>query len=151
MRMLELLDSVSLPPSGQTDLLGAARANLPRGGRGGVAFVVSDFFDPHGATRALSFLVSRRYQVRAILIEDMDAMAPPPPGRTRLVDAESGRVLKVDITQEVIDSYVKARDARIAGLLSFCRRVGAGFMRVRADQPFFETVRSAIQRGWLTP
>jgi len=150
-RLLELLESVDFDPSGETDLLATVRANLPRGGRGGVAFVISDFFDPHGATRALSFLLSRRYQVRAILIEDTDALAPPKEGRTRLIDAETGRMLKLDVTPEVIDAYMKAREARVAGLVHFCRRTGAGFMRVRAEQPFFEIVRTAIARGWLTP
>jgi uncharacterized protein (DUF58 family) len=150
-RLLELLDAVDTEPTGDTDLLGAARANLPRSGRGGVAFVISDFFDPNGATHALSFLLARRYQVRAILIEDMEALQPPPPGRMNLVDAESGRSLKLDVTPEVIDQYVKAREARIVGMQAFCRRTGAGFMRVRADQPFFEIVRNAISRGWLTP
>jgi uncharacterized protein (DUF58 family) len=150
-RLLELLDSVDFEPAGTTDLLAAARANIPRSGRGGVAFVVSDFFDPNGATRALSFLLSRRYQVRAVLVEDMAALAPPKRGRTRLFDAETGRTLKLDITPEVIDAYIRAREARIQGLLHFCKRTGAGFMRVRADQPFFEIVQTAIARGWLTP
>jgi uncharacterized protein (DUF58 family) len=147
-RIADLIDAVELKPAGGTNLLGAVRASLPRG-RGGVAFVVSDFLDPHGATHALSYLQSRRYQVRAILIED--ARPPPPPGRARLVDSETGAKLKLDITLEVIESYLKAREARAQGLQAFCRRTGAGFLRVRADQPFFETVRAAIARGWLTP
>ena len=147
-RIPDLLEAVAVEPAGGTDLLGAVRASLPRG-RGGVAFVVSDFFDPHGATHALSYLQSRRYQVRAILVEE--TRPPPPPGRARLKDSETGAVLKLDITPEVIESYGKAREARAQGLHAFCRRTGAGFLRVRADQPFFETVRAAIARGWLQP
>jgi uncharacterized protein (DUF58 family) len=145
-RIPELLDAVDQPSSGSTDLLASVRG-LPR--RGGVAFVVSDFFDGHGATRALGYLLSRRYQVRAIQVEE--AWALPPRGRAELVDAETGATLKVEITDEVLAAYKKARDARARGLQAFCRRTGAGYLRVRADQPFFETVRAAIARGWLTP
>lgn len=150
-RLPALLEAVEGEAEGPTDLLGAARAGLPRATRGGVAFVLSDFFDPAGATRALSYLLSRRLQVRALLIEDPERLAPPPPGRARLVDAESGRVLKIDVTPAAVESYVRAREARAASLRAFCRRSGAGFLRVRADQPFFEIVRAAIARGWLTP
>jgi len=150
-RMAELLDAVGGEASGETDLLGAVQAHLPRTGRGGVAFVVSDFFDPGGATRALSYLRAHRYQTRAILVEDPEALRPPPPGRYRLVDSETERTLRLDVTPEAVDAYLKARASRAASLHAFCRRVGAGFLRVRADQPFFEIVRTAIAKGWLAP
>ena len=86
-----------MEPTGDTNLLGAVRASLPRSGRGGVAFVISDFFDPKGATHALSYLLARRYLVRAILVEDADVLAPPPEGRARLVDRETGETIKLDI------------------------------------------------------
>jgi uncharacterized protein (DUF58 family) len=150
-RQGDLLDAVEAEASGRTDLLAAVQAGQPRNSRGGVAFVVSDFFDPAGATRALSFLLSRRYRVRAIEIEDAEALAPPPLGRTRLVDSETGDVLKLDITPEVLEAYRHAREQRTLGLQNFCRWAGVGFLRVRADQPFFEIVRTAIARGWLAP
>ncbi|MHC4547329.1 MAG: DUF58 domain-containing protein [Planctomycetota bacterium] len=150
-RLGDLLEVVDLAPAGGTDLLAAVQASLPRRSRGGVAFVLSDFFDPRGATRALSHLLSRRYRVRALLIEDPETLAPPPPGRTRLVDAETGAVLKLDVTPDAIEEYWRARRTRMHGLRGFCRRTGAGFLRVRAAQPFFEIVRATIARGWLTP
>jgi len=152
-RLMALLESVenAVESRGETDLLAALGAHLPRTVRGGVAFVISDFFDPRGATRALSYLLSRRYQVRAILVEDMDALRAPPLGRTQLVDSETGATVKVDITSEMVDAYHQARAARGEGLRHFCRRSGAGFLRVRADQPFFEIVRTALARGWLAP
>jgi hypothetical protein len=150
-RQADLLDMVEAEAAGRTDLLAAVRTGQPRTSRGGVAFVVSDFFDPQGATRALSYLLSRRYRVRAIEIEDSEALAPPPLGRTRLVDSETGAVMKLDITPEVLEAYRQARETRTAGLASFCRWAGVGFLRVRADQPFFEIVRTAIARGWLAP
>jgi uncharacterized protein (DUF58 family) len=150
-RRRDLLDAVDGEVEGGTDLMASVLGHLPRSGRGGVAFVISDFFDPHDATRALSYLVAHRYQVRAMLVEDLGALAPPPLGRTRLVDAETGRALKVEITREMVEAYERAREARVQGLNAFCRRVGAGFLQVRADQPFLEIVRAAIARGWLTP
>jgi len=147
----ELFAAVETAADGGTDLLGAVRGGLPRTGRGGVAFVVSDFFDPRGATHALRYLLSRRYQVRAILVEDMEALAPPPPGRTRLVDAETGASLELSVTPESVEEYRRTREARVHGLRAFCRTAGAGFLRVRADTPFFEIVRSIISRGWLAP
>jgi len=148
-RQGELFSAVGGDAEGQSDMLGAMRAQLPRAARGGLAFVISDFFDPHGATRGLSFLVSRRYQVRVIEIEDPEALKEPPLGRTLLVDRETGETLKVDITEEVLADYRDSREQRAAGLRNFCRRAGAGFMRVRADQPFFEIVQMALARGWL--
>jgi len=144
-RIPELLEMVDVAPGGTTDLLTAVRA-LPR--RGGVAFVVSDFFDPHGATRALRYLQSHRYQVRALLVED--PAGPPPLGRTKLVDNETGETKTLEVTPDIIERYHRAREARAQGLHAFCRRTGAGFLRVRSDQPFFETVRAAMARGWLT-
>jgi uncharacterized protein (DUF58 family) len=148
-RLTDLLEKVDAQASGPTDLLGAVRASLPRAARGGVAFLVTDFFDPRGATHAISFLLGRRYRVNAILVEDREALAPPPFGRVRLVDRETGASKRLDLTPETVAEYRRAREARIEGLRHFCRRAGAGFLRVRADQPFFEIVRGAIARGWL--
>jgi uncharacterized protein (DUF58 family) len=150
-RQMELLSVVDGKATGPTDLLAAIQAQLPKQARGGVAFVVSDFFDPAGATRALSFLTARRYQTRAIMVEDPEALAPPPLGRTRLVDRETGEAMILDVTEAMVKEYRRTLDARVRGLQAYCRRTGAGFLRVRADQPFFETVRAAIARGWLTP
>jgi len=148
-RLTDLLEKVDGEARGPTDLLGAARAALPRAARGGVAFVVSDFFDPLSATAAISFLLGRRYRVHAILVEDREALAPPPPGRVRLVDRETGETKVLDLTEQTVNEYRRAREARIEGLRAFCRRGGVGFLRARADQPFFEIVRAAIARGWF--
>jgi hypothetical protein len=67
----------------------------------------------------------------------------------RLVDRETGEQRTLDLTDQTVAEYRRAREARIEGLRHFCRRAGAGFLRVRADQPFFEIVRAAIARGWL--
>ncbi len=146
----EGLDAIDSEVSGGTDLLAALRGALPRQARGGVAFVVSDFFDPKGAAAALSRLLAHRYRVRALLIEDMQALQPPPPGRTRLVDSETGEAVRLDINRETTELYHRAREARALGLGAFCRRTGIGFLRVRAEQPLFEIVRAAIARGWLS-
>jgi uncharacterized protein (DUF58 family) len=149
-RLPDLLEQAEPRAEGGTDLRGALLAQLPRSSRGGVAFVVSDFFDPRGATRALSYLLERRYRVRAILVEDAQALAPPPLGRARLVDAESGAVRTLEITPEAVALYRSAREQRVLSLRTFCHRSGIGFLRARADQPFFEIVRAAVARGWLT-
>jgi len=148
-RLADLLEKADAEASGRTNLLGAARASLPRAARGGVAFLVSDFFDPSSATAALTFLLGRRYRVHAILVEDREALKPPPLGRVRLVDRETGEAKTLDLTDQTVAEYRRSREARIEGLRHFCRRAGAGFLRVRADQPFFEIVRAAIARGWL--
>ena len=79
----------------------------------------------------------------------------PPPQTLRLFGSESGvetgAVMKLSITPEVLEAYRHARETRNHGLQSFCRWAGVGFLRVRADQPFFEIVRTAIARGWLAP
>jgi uncharacterized protein (DUF58 family) len=149
-RQAELIGAVEGDATGGSDILGALRAHLSRTSRGGLAFVVSDFFDPLGATRGLSYLLARRYHVRVIEIEDPDALRDPPLGRTLLVDRETGETLKIDITEEMLEDYRHAREQRAAGLRAFCKRSGAGFLRVRADQPFFEIVRTIIARGWLS-
>lgn len=149
-RLMDLLGAVDAETAGATDLLGAVRKQLPPG-RAGVAFVISDFFDPKGATHALSYLLARRYLVRAILVEDAVALAAPPEGRARLVDRETGETLKLDVTPATVAAYQRVREARAHGLQAFCHRRGVGFLRVRADQPFFEIVRTAVARGWLTP
>jgi len=149
-RQAELFHAVATPGGGASDILGALRLSVPRSARGGLAFVISDFFDPLGATRGLSFLLARGYQVRVIEVEDSAALREPPLGRTLLVDRETGRTLKLDVTEEVLEGYRAAREQRAEGLRNFCKRGGATFLRVRADQPFFETVRSILSRGWLS-
>lgn len=148
-RQGELFHAVDGEASGGSDMLGAMRAPLSRASRGGLAFVISDFFDPEGATRGISYLLARRFQVRVIEIEDPEALKEPPLGRSLLIDRETGKTLKVDITEEVLADYRHAREQRAEGLRNYCRRAGAAFMRVRADQPFFEIVQSALARGWL--
>jgi len=77
-RLPDLFSAVDREPGGATDLMGALRGAVPRKSRGGVAFVMSDFFDPKGVGQALSYLVSRRFQVRVMLIEDPGAAAAWP-------------------------------------------------------------------------
>ncbi|MEM8884885.1 MAG: DUF58 domain-containing protein [Planctomycetota bacterium] len=148
-RQSEMFAAIDGEVGGATDILGSMRAQMPRGGRGGLAFVVSDFFDPSGATRGLDYLLARGYQLRVIEIDDPEALFEPPMGRTLLVDRETGETLKIDITEEVLEAYRHARTQRVEGLQHFCKRKGAAFQRVRADQPFFEIVRNVIARGWL--
>jgi len=148
-RIPELLAAVDDRATGGTDLLGALTSRLPRTGRGGLAFVISDFFDPLGATRALSFLLARRYRVRAVLVEDPEALVPPPRGPARLEDRETGATLKLDVTRQAVKLYEQARQARADGLAAFCRRTGSGFLRVRAERPFFDIARECLARGWL--
>jgi len=148
-RQNDLFTLVQGEATGRSDMLGAMRASLPRTSRGGLAFVISDFFDPEGATRGLSYLLARRYQLRVIEVEDPEALKEPPLGRTLLIDRETGETLKIDITEEVLADYRHAREQRAEGLRNFCQRSGAGFLRVRADQPFFEIVQNALARGWM--
>ncbi len=148
-RLNDLLQTIDVQASGATDLLTPVQSQLPRAVRHGLAFVVSDFFDPRGAAQSLRFLLSRRFLVRAIQIEDPDALAPPAPGRYKMRDRETGATLKIDLTEEAIAAYQRTREARTRGLRAFCRKAGAGFLRARADRPFFEIIRTAIARGWF--
>lgn len=150
-RIMDLFDAAAMEPGGETDLFGALRAAVPRESQGGVAFVVSDFFDPRSGTRALSYLQSKRYHLRAILVEDVERLKPPGQGRTRLVDSETGEALTLEITPDVIAAYTRAREARVQSIQAHCKRSGAGFLRVRAQTPFFEVLHTAIRRGWLIP
>ncbi len=150
-RVGDLLEALDGGAGGATDLLGAARQGLPRAIRGGTAFVISDFFDPAGATGVLSELLHRRYAVRVLQLEDSRRLDAPRPGRTRLVDAESGETLVLDISPATVRAYERAREARAQGLNAFCRHRGIGYLRLRADVAFQKIVRSIISRGWLTP
>jgi uncharacterized protein (DUF58 family) len=117
-----------LEPSGGTALAEGTRWYLERHSEGGVAFVVSDFLVEEPLVReALERLRARRLDVWAIHVvgrgeRDLEGLW----GRIRLVDAESGELRDVTLSEADRRRYRADFEERAGRLRELCHRNGIG-------------------------
>lgn len=114
--------------SGFTALSGGVERYLERHRERGVAIVVSDFLVPAEVyERSLTRLRTRGLTVRAIqVIGRRERTVTHLAGRLRVVDAESGGVREVLLSEADRRRYTSAFDARTDTLRGFCHGGGIG-------------------------
>jgi len=132
---------------GGTNLQQSIRHFAARPGRRGLAFVLSDFFDPDGFEPGLKLLSSLGHDVLVVQVcsereRDLTAV-----GDMRFVDAESGEHLDVDVTTGLSRAYRDAWEAHAEAIETFCRRYQLPFVRAAAEDPFEEIVLRTFRQG----
>ncbi len=130
------------------DALRVANAAAPRGG---LVVVVSDFRGPSNWRRELA-AVAARHHVVAVEIGDPRETDLPDVGELTLVDAETGREVRVDTgSRRLRERFAAAAAAERAGLAADFRRLGVdhivlstagGWLRSLAGQLRLRGIRS---------
>ncbi len=105
---LQLLDWLEgLTPSGETDLNAALSDYGLRGGRPGLALIISDLLTGSGYADGLSALQGRGYEVGLLHVLSPDEINPAMAGDLRLIDSETGQAQDVTIDGAMRDLYIR--------------------------------------------
>ena len=144
-----VLDFLRVPPpkAGPTNLLTSARTFSQRQKRGGIVFVLSDFFDPAGYEEPLAMLQHGQFEVNTIQILDPAELDPTATGDLRLLESETGASLEVTANDAVLARYREEFTAYNAALESFCRKRAIGHAMVTCDLPFEDVVLKTLRDG----
>jgi uncharacterized protein (DUF58 family) len=111
----------------------------------GLRIVISDFLFPHDADRLIRSLAAGASVLWVIQVLNEWEARPTPVGGRRLIDAESGSELDLQIDSRTVQTYLKRLNTLQTELQRNCRRANATFVTVIADQGL-----EAICRGDLT-
>jgi hypothetical protein len=103
--------------------------------RSGIAIVLSDFLLPEGYETGLKTLAARGFEVTAIQVLDRHELEPNIIGDLKLVDAETGVVREVTVSDSLLRAYKRNVDTYCATLRAFCLRYGMNYLLVANDTP----------------
>ncbi len=147
-RTLGLLDWLSgLRSGGTTELNAALRDYALRGGRPGLALLITDMFSPGGYADGLNALLGRGYEVALIHVLSPDEVEPELAGDVRLIDSETGAGQDVSIDVSMRDLYARRlrqwRDEIAAHALS--RDVH--YVAVETGTPWERVILHALRRA----
>ena len=132
---------------GPTRLLTAARSLTQRAHRRGLAFVLSDFFDPRGYEEPLGLLLHGQFEVHALQILAPAELAPAASGDLSLRDIETGSAMDITADEKLLRRYRDEITKFNGALESFCLRRGIAFAQVTTDSPFEDVVLRALRDG----
>lgn len=133
-------------PAGAADLTSVAKRVASQALRSGIVVVISDFLYPEGYEAGLKTLAARGYEVTAIQVLDRKELEPDIVGDLKLVDAETGVIKEVSVSDALLRTYKKNLDNFCGGLRSFCLRYGMNYLLVANDTPI-ETTVLHLMRG----
>ena len=129
---------------GRTNLARSLRAYALQSARPGLAVLLSDCFDP-GYAEGLKALAARRFDVAVLHLLDPTEVAPDLTGDLKLVDAETGEIREISVSQHLLGQYRKALEEFCAGLKQVCSRYGMEYIRATTDVPFEELVLRVLR------
>ena len=133
----------SLTPAGDTDLRSAAGDLLARPGPAGVTVVISDLLTPSWEP-AIDRLPARGGEVTVLHVLAKEEISPTIIGDLDVVDAESGERVPVSLSHDSIKSYREVVDRWLLEAAARCRRRGASYQQVLADDP----IADVVLKGW---
>ena len=120
---------------GNGDLPGACKRVAAQAQRAGIAVVASDFLMESGYETGLRTLAARGFEVTALQVLDRYELEPNITGDLKLVDAESGAIKEVSVSDALLRTYKRNLDAHCAALKAFCLRYGMNYLLVANDTP----------------
>lgn len=115
--------------------------------RRGVAVVLSDFYNPGGYEKALSFLHYQQFETYVVHISDESEFDPKVHGDVSLVDEETGERLDLTMTPRLVAKYKKAFDTLCLQMESWCVAHRMLYFRTPVSVPFDEIVLKVFRAG----
>lgn len=132
---------------GGTDLEAAARAYAPH--RRGVAVAIGDLLDPRGVEGFVQRLRHAGFETFVVHVLAEEDLSPPILGELRLVDAETGERVEVDLDTAAVGAFLRARDEFLAACQSLCARLGVAYVRATTAVPVEELVLRYLREAGL--
>lgn len=145
LRMLDWLEQVET--SGTTELNAALKDYALRGGRPGLALIISDMFAPDGYTDGLNALQGRGYEVGLIHILSPDEVEPALAGDLRLVDCETGDGQDVSIDGSMRSLYARRLREWRDEMASYCLGRDVHYVTVETSTPWETVILYELRRA----
>ena len=111
---------------------------------GGVSFIISDFLDQNGIEDAVKYLAYRKQTIVFIQILAREEVEVDYEGTVNMLDSETGKRLKITMSNAVIRQYKENLQAMQKDLQMLARKYGAAYVFVRSD----ETLVNAMLHGF---
>lgn len=141
-RFLECVQYLDSLPVGGNTRLGRDLTALAKGmSRGGICFVFSDFFSEDGCEAGLQALQQKGMETVFVQLLSQEERQPTLQGLLRLTDAETGKALDVELTPQLLQAYEENRKTFEKELQGLCRKRGADFVPLNADEAAVENLR----------
>jgi len=147
--LLGVLDFLAgLCPAGRTDLLGCVRRLVDQADRPTTVLVISDLLDMGQAlSQSLAVLSLHHCDVSVVQVYSPELARPLLLGPARLIDAEDGKTLAVDVTEDVVKSYNKRWNVFLAESQRTSRSRGAIYLSACSDVPLEELVLLSLRKA----
>lgn len=114
----------------------AAVKNMPLNQKGRF-ILISDFMYPTEETEnAVKYLAYKKQELTLVMITSPQENEPQLNGELTLTDSENGEKINVEITDTVVSAYKNALKAHKGKISALCRKYGAEFTDIRADDNF---------------
>lgn len=137
-------------PGGVTDHARDLRQVISTTKQRSVAVLISDFYDPQAVVAGLGRLRARRYDVAALHVLDAKDIELPVGAAVRALDRETGQVVDVDVTPELVVNLHEAWRRRTYLLERWCVQREILYQRVDVGRGLWQVLRDMLARGVVT-
>jgi len=145
---LRLLSWVETLEAGGTTNLNSALSDYGmRGGRPGLALLISDMLSPAGYADGLNALQGRGYEVAILHVLTPDEMEPPLAGDVRLIDSETGTGQDVTIDGAMRDLYARRVREWRDEIASLCLKRDVHYVPIDTSTPWESVILFALRRA----
>lgn len=145
---LRLLSWIETLKAGGTTNLNTALSDYGlRGGRAGLALIITDMLSPSGYTDGLSALQGRGYEVAIIHLLAPDEISPPLAGDLRLIDSETGTPQDVTIDGTMRDLYARRVREWRDEIATTCQNREVHYVAVDTSTPWESIILFALRRA----
>ena len=134
-------------PGGDTELNLALKDYALRGGRAGMALLVSDMLSPSGYQDGLSALQGRGYEVTILHVLSPDEVQPELAGDIRLIDSETNAPQDVTVDNAMRDLYNRRMREWREDLASYCLRRDVHYVTVETGTPWENVILYALRHA----
>lgn len=124
----------SLPDSSGTDIGAAFAAFLADRPARGMVVVLSDLLNAADYRPALRRVVQAGFEVALVHILSEAELNPRLRGDVELIDSETGETLKISVTLETMNGYLRDLAAWQTDIAEFCRSIGVRYVQVPAER-----------------
>lgn len=118
-----------------------------RGGRSGLAFVISDMFSPDGYQDGLTALLARGYEVTIVHVLSPDEIEPQVAGDIRLIDSETEVGQDVTIDGAMRDLYTRRLREWRDEMAGYCLGRDVHYISVETGTPWENVILFALRRA----
>lgn len=146
-RIFETLHSARA--SGRSDVNRALidYANVARGG--GLAVVLSDFFQPAGALEGLQYMLYRGITPAVIQVVAAEEIRPEIDDEIELHDVEDPSAPPVIVDAKAVATYRRNVENTTAQLGEFCSRHGLPWVRIESSSSFDHQLDACVRAGLI--